>query len=253
MPIDWYVESFRLTFFVGAEWTQRPLFAELTGIEPTERSEKTIPIPTRQESGGFGEVHVRTIQQPGRLDILMTDVPTRNVSDPEAPDYKAFFWIAKLVSAFAMFDEITAKVPHFTSPLLRIAYVPTLICRASDARGTMQLLRQALPLVQFDPEIDTDLFWQINRPRSVDGIGKINRVSKWNALQTHLVPVPISGVAGQQAAILAIPPLAEFAVRAEFDVNTAPTNPEISPDAVKNIINVLRSFAIEIAEYGDQP
>jgi len=107
-----------------------------------------------------------------------------------------------------------------------------------------------LPLIQFNPDIDTDIAWQINRPRTIPEIGVINRLSKWGIIQSGFLDIQI-GVPTQMITAPVNP--SEFAARVQIDVNTSPEIREISSKAVPEIIAKLRSFALEIAEKGDTP
>jgi hypothetical protein len=248
MPVDWYAESFRLTFFVGSDWSLRPLLGDLAGVAPQEVAENAV-VPIRQEASIISDAQLRVVQQPSRIDIVLSDIPTRNTNDPTAPDYKKFFWIDKLESGLRRFDQISANVGVIDVAVQRIAYVPTLIWPCDDIKAVMHALRETLPLVKFNPDIDTDISWRINRPRAIDGIGLINRLSQWNTLQAAYLRLPAL------VEHRPIPPLlpAVFAARVEIDINTAPSNDEITNNQVPKVIHLLRALALEIAERGDQP
>jgi hypothetical protein len=243
MLVDWYAESFRLTVFVGPNWNRRPLFQELVGLAPQELSEN-VPLQQRQEAGIISGAQARVMQQPGRIDVLLSDIPTRNTINPAASDYKKFFWIDKLEPGVDLFDQITKNVGVIGAAAQRIAYVPTLLWPCDSTKIAMSTLQKMLPLVQFNPDIDTDLVWYINRPRDVEGIGTINRYSKWNIVQAGFLML---------GAERPSPPPTEFAARVELDINTSATNEEVRSNEILKMVQLLRSLALEIAEKGDRP
>ena len=157
MQVDWYAERVQLALFVGPNWTRRPLFVELTGIEPENISEQG-QVQLRQETGPFADAYLGVMQRPGRIDIALSDLPSANTSNPEAPNYKKFFWIDKLDRAVSAFDKIIDRLPNFPAPLQRIGYILAIIYPADDAQSAMSALHQSLPLVTFDPANDTDLW-----------------------------------------------------------------------------------------------
>jgi hypothetical protein len=247
MP-DWYAESFQLALFTGSNWAQRrSLFEELAGTPPVDVSERG-QFQMRQEAGPFGNAYLRVSQHPARTDIFLTDFPNRNTTNPTAPDYRQFFWIDKSAAAISLFDSVIAKLPLFSLPVQRLAYLLTMIAPLTNAKSVVVALREKLPLLQFDPDVDTDVSWQINRPRTIPAIGVINRLSKWSMLlQASVFTAPL-GIPH----LLPIPPQpTEFAARVEVDVNTSSSIQEISGDAVPSIIATLRALALEIAEKGD--
>src|SRR5216683_1237103 len=247
MP-DWYAESFQLALFTGQNWVQqRSLFEALTGVSPVDISERG-QIQVRQESGPFSSAYLRVQQQPSRTDIFLTDIPNRNTANPTAPDYKQFFWVDKLDAAVPLFDSVIAKLPAFSQSVQRVAYLLTMIAPVPNPEAAVAALREMLPLVQFDPELDTDISWQINRPRIVPEIGTINRLSKWNVLQAGVVAIPIGMPQLGISQLMTLPAQpTEFAARVELDANTSPLIQEISGEAVPSILARLRAFVLEIA------
>lgn len=251
MAIDWYAERIQLALFVGPTWTRLPLFRLLTDIEPMDVSEQG-QLQLRQEAGPLSDSYLAVIQRLGRVDIILSDFPSSNVTDKDAPSYKKFYWIDKLPPALARFDKLLARLPEFSSPLLRIGFIMALVYPTDDLRSAFGALKTSLPLVEFNPDIDADLVFHINRPRSIGGIGKINRLTKWGTLSASLGQMPISGRQPPPGIMLPVTPT-EFGARAEIDVNTSLENSEIAGSAIPSVITTLRSLAIEISENGDRP
>jgi hypothetical protein len=247
MPVDWYAESFRLSLFVSPNWIRRPLFEEIAGVEPQEWTEK-VQLQTRQETGLFFGGQLNIIQQPGVLIIQLADTPTRNINDPTALEYKKFYWIDKLVPALTIFDRISNNIRNLNSPVYRVGYAPTLIFPTNDRTSAMRTLKEMLPLLQFDPDIDTDLVWNINRPRRMEPVGVVNRLSRWNTLQAGFLRIT-----GPELSALPLPPPTEFAARLELDINTPHSIQEMQADSIPGVIQTLRSLALEIADKGDIP
>jgi hypothetical protein len=246
MPADWYAESLRVTFFVANDWKQEPLFAAISGVPPQEAIER-VPTQLRQETGGVAGAHLTVVQQVGRIDVVLSSVPT----NPSVPNENPFSWIGKFVDALAILDGLTDKAAAAVSSALRVAFAPILLSPTATLEEANASLSLLLPFVSFDPANDTDIVWQINRRRRTESWGLINRLARWEALQ-----VQVGYIGLNQGAMPSAVPLSAAAtgcaVRLALDINTDPANvTPITGTAVKETIIELRSHAVEIAERGD--
>lgn len=89
-PLDgWLAESIRLSFLDIPGWTQRPIFGEVAGVEPTSTSVERM-VQTQQEAGDVSHAFLNVMQQSNRIDIVLGDKPSQNTVDPLTPGYKPF-------------------------------------------------------------------------------------------------------------------------------------------------------------------
>jgi len=148
-----------------------------------------------------------------------------------------------------LFDPIASKSAAQVSGVLRIAYAPVLIYPTQTAIEAMRTLKDMLSLIDFDPEKDTDISWQVNRPRFMES-GLVNRLSRWETLQAGFVEF-VSGAAG---AGFTPSQATEFAARLTLDINSdASRIVPIDDKNLPNMVSQLRSLAVEISEKGDLP
>jgi hypothetical protein len=240
----WNAESFRLTFFEIINWTERPLFAELT---ETVAAQVVVqrPVQLHQETGPLGDALLSVVQQPGRLDIVLSDIPTRNTLSAALPGFRPFFWVGPYEESLATFDGICAKATSAIANAKRVAYSVTLINSTTSAQESLSKLIAFLPDVHLDPQNDSDFVFQINRPVRHEKHGLINRLGRWETLSTATILLgahPSIGAAG------AFP--GNTAARIVADVSSDSLNTEPLTD-LKALFGLLREQALEIAEKGD--
>ena len=247
-PTVWYAESLRLSFLGIPEWVQRPLFAEIAEVPPAQTTTQ-LPLRLHQETGGVSDAFLSVSQQADRVDIILSDQPTRNTVNPIGPDYRPLFWIGPFRESLEIFDLISARTIPLIPRTARMAYAITLVCETESARAALTCLRRYLPTVDFNPENDSDLLFQINRPIRNERGQLINRLSRWQSTQTARVRV---------AATLPLTPSVEvgamtFAAHAYIDISTDANNtvPFVGTE-LASLIERLRAYAVEIAEHGDQ-
>jgi hypothetical protein len=238
---DWKAESLRLTFFVQPQWVQRQLFGDVLGIPATEVVARP-QLQYHQEVGAALGGQVSIIQQPQRVDFILSEAVTARA------DARPFFWIGQLTDSLEEFDRLVEKaVPLIKTPL-RVAFAIAAIQESASAAEAMRILRKDLPTVAFDEDNDLDLAFQINRPRRGFHGERINRVSKWETIES----TRIQFVAALPPTITASSSPGGFAARVYVDANTeANTVTPIANDDLTDIIRLIRSMAIEIIEKGD--
>jgi hypothetical protein len=244
MRTDWYAEIVRLSFFVTPEWKPRSLFAEATGVAADETTARP-QMMFHQEMGAVEGSYLTVGQQYGRVDFVLSDHPSAFVAaDPT--HFKPFAWIGKLDEALAKFEQISRNAASLVGTITRVAYALTLVLPTETAANAMKVLKENLPRVDFDPEVDRDLIYQINHVRDGAG-GVMNRLARWETILSgavQIAPNPVASVPILRGA---------FAARAYFDISTSAENavPLATAD-LPHIIEELRSSALQLARDGDK-
>jgi hypothetical protein len=245
---EWNAENLRVTLFVTPEWIQRPLFAEITGVPPGEMTARP-QLQFHQETGNLFGGHLRVGQQPGRIDLVLSGAPTTAAFDLENTGMQTFLWVGKLNDIVTGFNSITEKIVQIVGTANRAAFALTLGRQTETIPAAMAILKHYLPSIDFDPQIDADFSYQINRPRKTPSGRKINRLARWEVVESLLVPLTPQFV--MPASIMPMPAPA-IAARAYIDVSTeANVTTQMSGTELIEIVHELRLLALEIAENGD--
>ncbi|MGJ4945136.1 hypothetical protein ACQR1W_31565 [Bradyrhizobium sp. HKCCYLS1011] len=240
---NWNAESFRLTLFDVADWIQRPIFAEIAASPPAQINAQP-PIQFYQETGNLFDAYLSVTQQGNRVDVSLSDEPTRNTIDPSTPGYRPLYYVGPYQSSLAYFDQICDRTTNVFKRAARLAYAITLIRQTSNMPEAMSILRGYLPTIDFDPQTDRDLAFQINRPTH-DRAGKlINRLARWETVQLAKIRVMAATVP------TVAPGETTFAARAYVDVNTDAENTVPLGD-LPELIRDLRAQAVHMIEHGD--
>lgn len=241
-PLDgWLAESIRLSFLDIPGWTQRPIFGEVAGVEPTSTSVERM-VQTQQEAGDVSHAFLNVMQQSNRIDIVLGDKPSQNTVDPLTPGYKPFF-VGPFRQTLEMFDAVADKAVNLVSGAIRVAYAITLIRPTSDAQEAVRALHRLIPSVPVDPEKDSDLIFQINRPARDDQGRVINRLARWQALQVATVRMRALGVP------MPILPSAPLATAAQIYIDTSTDASNIVPISdLPRVVSELREHSVKLAE-----
>ncbi|MEY9466332.1 hypothetical protein ABH973_006745 [Bradyrhizobium ottawaense] len=241
----WQAEGFRLSFIGVSEWSQRPIFRDISGVEPALVTAQRM-VQLHQEAGEVGHAHLNVVQQANRIDITIGDKPTQNTVDPSLPGYKPFFSAGPFHETLQLFDDLTSKAAPLLKNALRVAYAITLLQPTPNARQSGRLLHRFLPKVPMDPEKDIDLIFQINRPHVREGGLLINRLGRWESVQITTVRVLASG--GPMPVMPAASPITAAQIYVEANTDAENTVPLTNlPDLVQE----LRNAAVKLAEVGD--
>ena len=223
------------------------MFTEISGAIPAQINVQP-PLQIHQEAGDLAEASLSVSQQPGRIDVILSDQPTRNTTNPEGPNYKPLFWIGPFDASLEKFDKLTSKVVSLVNSATRAAYSIVLVRQATSTREAMLVLRGCLPTVEFDADHDGDLSFQINR-RARGPFGLVNRLAKWDLVQGITFQLAIGGPPAPQVPLT--PPI--FAARVYIDVSTdAENQAPFGSDVLPRLVDALRAYAVEIAERGDK-
>jgi hypothetical protein len=248
---EWLAENLRATFFVETgEDGPKSLYLEVVGDRPSE----TVERPTmqfRQERGqpqGFEKpAQILVLQGPGRVDVVLSAVATGTIQVASEASTTPFFWIDHLEKSVAYFDTLTERLSLQFHTVSRVAYALTALKVCESAAEAVEFLATHLPALSLDPQRDRDVSLQVNRTRP-DGDGNyLNRLSRWEMLETKSVlfdpltmAIPLPGAVSARA------------VRTYIDVSTNQERAApILGDDVRVTLVRLRNMAMEIAEAGD--
>jgi hypothetical protein len=241
MPGEWYAESLRVTYFVTGAWAQRPLYEEVVGSPPAERMERP-QVATHQETGyGLG-AFLTIAQQPGRVDFVLSDSPATPLAS--SPDEKHFYWAGPYNSCIVEFEKLISGSSQKAAHCVRTAIGIALLKQTNTVVEAMEILKERLPTLDFDPRHDGDLIYQISRMK-IDRDGReLTCIARWDAIRTRAILLTPSfpGTAGatQDA----------FAARIYADVSTNPDNKsEFDKREVIAATSSCVSMAREIAEH----
>jgi hypothetical protein len=242
----WLTETIRFSAFGEALVPGSSLLSDIFGVQPEDVNERPAQS-FRQEAARYGHCRIIVTRSPQRLDLIFADLADANTSDPTRSNYKPFFDIGDYDDVF---ESVRPRVHDLVGKLqnpTRLAYAPILFAPAQTPIEAYRLLAEKLTQLHFDPDTDTDVLWQINRPRmSRTGPIRLNRVSKWHAIVQHLQIIPpISRVPQRYDAA---------AARVEIDINTPADNPRALADIdIMSITDELVLLAREILDKGDIP
>jgi hypothetical protein len=248
MPDEWYIENLRLTFFEVTDWTPRPIFSEVAGVLPSQINAQP-PMQVHQEMGNLGDAYLSVAQQGNRIDVVLSDQPTRNTVNPTLPGYKPLYSVGPFPQSLEPFNAIATKTISLLSGATRAAFSMTLVHQTDAAREATKFLCKYLPTVDFDPNNDVEIAFQINRPRRNSKGRTINRLARWDTIQVLSLRMAVGGAVG----VLPVPSaLPVFAARTYVDISTDALNTSpIDRSELSEIVDELREHAMAIAKDGD--
>ncbi len=243
----WLTETIRFSAFGDTPAYKSSLLLDLFGVQPDQVNERPAQS-FRQEVARHGRFRIIATRNPGQLDVVFADLADANVSDPTKSDYKPFLEIGDYDEIFPTIQPLIRRLLPDLKRCTQLAYAPTLLASARTQEDANRLLASKLPHVSFDPTQDTDVAWQINRPRASTNLSfRLNRVSKWHTMSVQLLRVfpPIARMLPSHDAV---------AARVELDVNTpADRSDALEAIDLAAIFDELASLACELIEKGDIP
>ena len=234
----WLTESLRFTAFsVDTKELRLASFEQLengSAEQIIERPNQNI----RQETGKLG-AHRFIIQcRAGRADFSLS---MKSVSPPPQVNNIGPFQEA-MTLLIATIELWFRKAP----PLKRLAIAPTLVMPFNSRLDAQKRAKKFLPKLDFDPELDRDFLWQINRPRNSKSISGliINRVNRWQIFDLQSFSVSEQG--------LTLGELSSALLQLDLDINTSAENKnQIESSSLSNLVGELSSIASEIMKKGD--
>ena len=159
----------------------------------------------------------------------------------ETPTLGAF------LDSLKWYQPLTLKWMKSLPDVSRIAFGAELLWHVGDHKEGYRLLDELLPDVKVDPK-SQELEYRINRPRVLRVENEdlsANRISSWSVKRFAL---------GQNQSSASIVQKSFYAVHAELDINTAADRKAALPqERLKELLDTLVDFAVEMAEQGDVP
>lgn len=203
----WKLESLRLTVFLEKEIEVDldSFWNKATGQYP-EKTETRKHTGDRLAEGDYENWRVSL-----SANSLTSKVDW--VVFPKEFDLTGFSTIGNYIEETKKFSEIFGKwVKEECPPSVRVAYGAVMIQDVPDRQSGYKALAENLPCIEFDLENWTDFLFQVNSAieSKVDTGMKINRLSRWNAIQ-------MMRVVDQQES----PQIVTNACRLELDLSTS--------------------------------
>lgn len=246
-PVNWQVESLRLTAFLapGAPTGERDWWQVVVGEVPEVRTSNPR-LGASREQGTFQGGTLTLSVEPQRVDWhLSAQVENPAELSDRLPS------IGVLPTAVEAFVPLARRWLEMAPALGRVAYGAVLLQPVVGREEAYALISRQVPGLRLDTPECSDLLYQINRPRIsrvLPGLG-LNRLSKWGAPQLTLTQVMLSPA----GSALSTHPIRVVA-RLELDINTAADNREILPHAdLGALVDELVGLGAEIAREGDIP
>ena len=243
---NWQAQSLRLTIFRSAPIDQVvPLLENLTGEKPTKVDSQPRDNIIREEGPTILGTLVH-VSNPIRIDWHL--IPSQE-QQQKAVAFPMLGSVAEVKSQFfkLMSDWLTSdNVPEIKRMALGVVALMT----SNSRESAYKQLSTFLPHVELDIENSTDFSYHINRPikSSIEPDLVINRLSKWNALQTIGF-----GVFLDERPEVIKDTREHFASRLELDINTSQYYDKIfSKGRLTEILQELNELGEKILSEGDR-
>lgn len=246
---SWLSQALRLTAFPtpDAQLGEVTWWADLTGAPPETRTSQPRKGIMQQE-GPFqgGVLTVKT--EPLRIDWVLGKSTETIMEEDTMPV------LGRLTETLPAFADLMKRwfALQGVPPMNRLALGAVLIQPVDTKEEGYRRLSSYLHNVRVEPELSSDLLYQINRRRpSRTGIPnlQINRLSKWSVALTVRRSI-MAGPGG--VSIAASEPV--HACRLELDINTIPEYIGPLPSERRGeLVDEFVDLSIEIAREGDIP
>lgn len=242
-PIDWQVESLRVTAFpVDIEDVSAEMIWETSiGRMPDETRIQRSGIETREAEFGNGRIFLT--KQIDRIDWRY------HTSKEEEDEPSVLPIIGSLDTELLILKQLAEDwiTSSTVFPINRLAFAGVLLYPVESISDGYYVLGKLLPSLYL--ENVKDLSYQVNRPRTsetVEGVS-INRLSRWNVIRSHLVTaVPSARLRFQSAADELV------ACRMEIDINSEAEHSEpFAAHSLLRLLDELIGIGLELSEYGD--
>ena len=242
---DWEVEHLRATTFIHA----RPIdkipedkWWEKINEGKPENEQTNYPLGMKMQGGVVGGNGLTVQSQSDRVDWILT-------AGKQTPNEPLRNTIGSLSDALESLLGVAKRWLNVCPPSNRLAFGAVLVRQVSDGRKGCEEILRFLPNLSLDPGSVSDLIYQINRRRkSMSSTGMvINRISKWSVMQTNTIGLTVSNA----GASISPPEQERYARRLDLDINTAPSDRDISTDNTYTIFKELTEYGCEIASKGD--
>jgi hypothetical protein len=235
----WLAESLRFTAFTASPHQPSDLFRELTGNDPEEEVRRA-PLGILQEQGAYGGNRLVLVQDRTHIDLLLAMAP----NSPELGRH-GFVTVGNYEEAISSFESVVSDWLDAAPEVNRIALGVILLLPFETDREAYAAL-QSMIAIEFDPVTDSDVTWQINRPRrsEADPGLMLNRLSNWSVVK--LVTFQLAEAAprpsGQSVSLL----------RLQLDINTPGGRSDpLDKPRLFPLWKEFRALGAEIAKSGD--
>ncbi len=223
----------------NGEWWQATTGAQQEGRVSRPR------VAGFEERGPFETGALLLSVQPARIDWNFRPAGPSPEDDPRPPT------LGSLAAALPPFAHVMSRWLALAPAVQRLAFGCVVRLPATTPGEAYRRLIEFLPSVRIDPDTSSDLFYQINRPRSsrsgIPGL-QINRLSKWSVALFQIVRVNVTPAGVQQ--VMEEHPAT--ACHLELDINTAPSfSGDLPRERLAEIFDELAALGVEIALRGD--
>jgi hypothetical protein len=245
---EWYTQILRLTAFQSPESIIESAnwWDDVIGDAPDERILKP-KIGGSHESGSFEGGRLILDVAVNRVDWLLVAVEDIAATSEAISTIGPF---NNIIDKFVPLADRWSKLATCPS-LNRLAFGAVLLSPVETKSEGYQILSSYLPAVVIDPEGSSDLFYQINRPRSSEGEIRglrVNRLSKWSVITMQIAMI------GPQGSVSAVKSKENRACRLELDISTPGEYSEtIEKKSINSVFTELVNLGKEIAAKGDTP
>lgn len=175
----WSVESYRLTAFYSSRDINKSFFKELFSEDPDRTSyQKNLGI--FQEEGSLESFKLIVIQGNQRVDIIFLPKDDALVNDDSDNFDFSFKTLGSLSDSLDIFKDISADFIKNQNNVIRLAFGCVLIHKEDSKQKAYEEISKLIDL-KLDSEIDSDLMFQINKPRvsKKEANILINCITKW--------------------------------------------------------------------------
>lgn len=134
-----------------------------------------------------------------------------------------------------------------------MAFGAVLIIPVDNRIQGYQILQGYLPKLSLDVENSSDLIYQINRPRIIEGFFDniaINRLSRWTVESMQFGRIEFNPIKIEMPIVKSA---GNYSCKLRLDINTPIGLDELPRKSLKELFRTLVSLAEEIASYGDMP
>ena len=246
---QWEVGFLRATTFIPdltSEGSVGNTWWEKVAADKPEDERISHQRGTKEQKGMLNGNNLAMISQPGRVDLAL------GAADEESPEQSKLPSLGPMsVATLEPFMNIVKRWLNVCPLASRLAFGAILGRLTADAQTGHEDLRRYLHCVRLDPQSSSDLFYQINRPKTsrVDPGIRINRVSRWSVPQVGRVGVTIDPAVSKATTNIQ----GWYICKLELDISTPPLNDAISGDGAYEIFQELADHGQNIAKDGDLP
>ncbi|QDR67174.1 hypothetical protein [Pseudomonas sp. BJP69] len=228
--LPWQVEVLRFSFLnlQAGQGEQNFSWSSLTSSPPETVSEKR-GSRIRVEEGEWLNGNLAVHSQVGRVDVLYNS----SAGESPVPNAGQFVEVLGLMrNWYSRFSSIDSR---------RVAFGGVLLLPVADIQEGYQLLGEFLPFVDFASDM-RDFSLQVNRQKAGNGF-LANVISKWSCVEIKTLQLTNEGLAEQSS---------DFALRLEFDINTAELPYDSARLDVVEVLTSLSTYAMSLVSEGAQ-